>query len=88
MYILAIISFILCIIALAVCWISFWAIPVTLTSLILSIAVFYNYFLGERKNILKRFRGLVFATLILSCMALIGSLIMTGVPVGIFLMGD
>ena len=64
----------------------FWSIPVSLIALILSIIAVNMYFISDKKDKRKKGKCLVFAGFVLSATAMIGSLIMAGIPTGIFLL--
>lgn len=80
-------SFILSIIALALCGVTYLVVPISLVSLIISIVMFYKYFLSEKKNEYTKYRGLVFAGFVVSIIAAIGTLMMiaVGIPVAALL---
>ena len=78
-------SFIISIIAIGTCWITLWNIPISGISLIVSMIMFYIYFLGDKKNEKKKYRGLVFSSFVLSAVSIMGAFIMTGIPVGLTL---
>lgn len=81
-----IVSFVFSIIAIGFCWMPFWSIPVSLIALILSIVAFNMHFISDKKDTRKKGKSLVFAALVLSVIAMIGSFIMVGIPLGIFLL--
>ena len=84
---MGIVCFILSIISVCLCVVTYWAIPIDIASLIVSMVMFYKYFLSEKRNEHKKFRGLVFAGFVLSLIALIGTFMMisVGIPVATLL---
>ena len=79
-------SFVLSIIAISLCWIPFWSVPIALLSLIISLVVMNKFFFNNAKEQPKKVKGLVFSSFVLTCLAFIGALIMSGIPTAIFLL--
>lgn len=81
-------SFILSIVAFLFCWLSFWSIPLSIAALIIAIVMFSKYFIGENKEKYTKGKSLVFSAFVLSILSTLGSMIMTGVPVGMVLINS
>lgn len=80
-----IVTLVLSIFALCLCWLPFWSIPVAAVALIFGMVMFYNYYLSPEKEEFTKGRGMVFAAFVLSILAVIGAMIMAGIPTGLFL---
>lgn len=81
-----ILSFVISIIAFVVCWIPFWSIPVSLAAVIISLIVMNKLFISNKKDEIQKGKGLAFTGFVFAILAMIGSIMMVGIPLGIFLL--
>ena len=83
--IMYIVSFIISLAAMLFCWIPVWSMFFTTIAFIWATSMFYQYYLGAKKDSYKSGKGMVFAGFVIATAGFIGSMIMTGVPTAMYL---